>query len=391
MLLLLHMVQRHFWLVKIKEGLQKRSVLWLSGVRRVGKTVLCQSLPDIEYFDCELPRVRRMIDEDPQSFLEDLKGNTIVLDEIHRLSNPSEILKIAADHYPLTKIVATGSLTLGASSKFRDTLAGRKYELWLTPMISADLIDFKQTDLKHRFIYGGLPPFFLAKKFPARDFQEWMDSYWAKDIQELFRLERRHSFLRFAELLISQSGGIFEATRFARPCEVSRTTISNYLSVLESTFVVHVVRPFSLHKPTEIVSAPKVYSFDTGFIYYYRGWSILRSEDIGTLWEHYVLNELYAHLQSRTILYWRDKRGHEVDFIIPYRQTEPIVIECKWTASDFDATNIKIFRRHYPKGNNFAVVSDVKRSFSRMYNNVKIRFVSLQDLIDTLRVLRITV
>ena len=62
-----------------------------------------------------------------------------------------------------------------------------------------------------------------------------------------------------------QSGEMFEASAFARPCEVSRPTISNYLSVLEATYVIHVIRPFSTHKATEIVAAPKVYAFDTGF------------------------------------------------------------------------------------------------------------------------------
>jgi predicted AAA+ superfamily ATPase len=68
---------------------------------------------------------------DPQSFLDALRGRRIVLDEIHRLSNPSELLKIAADHYPATRIVATGSSTLGASTKFRHTLMGRKRDIWL--------------------------------------------------------------------------------------------------------------------------------------------------------------------------------------------------------------------------------------------------------------------
>ncbi len=320
--------------------------------------------------------------EDPQSFLEDLRGRTIVLDEVHRLANPSEILKIAADHYPDTKIVATGSSALGVSAKFKDTLAGRKSELWLTPMISADLIDFKQTDLKHRFIHGGLPPFFLAKALPDREFQEWTEAYWAKDIQELFRLERRYSFLKFTELLIVQSGGIFEATRFARPCEVSRSTISNYLAVLETTFVVHIIRPFSSHRPTEIISAPKVYAFDTGFMCYYRGWHNLRNEDFGTLWEHYVLNEILAHTQSRRVLYWRDKRGHEVDFILAKRQSEPMAIECKWSSSEFDPANIKAFRRQYPKGNNFVVAADVKRAFSQAYDDIQVRFIGLEDLIS---------
>ena len=123
-----------------------------------------------------------------------------------------------------------------------------------------------------------------------------MDSYWAKDIQELFRLDRRRSFLTFVELLLTSSGGTFEATRFARPSEVSRTTIANYLSILETTFVAHVLRPYSTGKIAEIVAAPKVYGFDTGFVCYFRGWHEPRRDDMGLLWEHYVLNELHARL-----------------------------------------------------------------------------------------------
>ena len=105
------MVQRHSWIHRLERAWQQRSVVWLSGVRRVGKTFLCQSLAHTEYFDCELPRVRRMLD-DPQAFLEGMRGRRVVLDEVHRLERPSEILKIAADHYPDTRIVATGSSTL---------------------------------------------------------------------------------------------------------------------------------------------------------------------------------------------------------------------------------------------------------------------------------------
>ena len=68
------------------------------GVRRVGKSVLSQSLSDVRYYDCELPRVRRLV-EDPQAFLEAHEGARIVLDEVHRLANPAEVLKIAADHF----------------------------------------------------------------------------------------------------------------------------------------------------------------------------------------------------------------------------------------------------------------------------------------------------
>ena len=374
------MVDRQFWHSRIETAWKHRSIVWLSGVRRVGKTCLCQTLPNIEYFDCELPRVRRLM-EDPQAFLDSIDNSRIVLDEVHRLPNPSELLKIAADHYPQIQIVATGSSTLGASAKFKDTLAGRKSELWLTPLIQADLADFNRMDIHHRLLHGGLPPFFLEAELPEPDFQEWIDAYWAKDIQELFRLERRYSFQRFTELLMAQSGGVFEASRFARPCEVSRTTISNYLSILEATFVVHVIRPFSSHRATEIVAAPKVYGFDTGFVCYYRGWSQLRQEDLGSLWEHFVLNEIMAHTQSRDIRYWRNKRGQEVDFVLTRARGLPIAIECKWAASGFSPRSLLAFRKQYPDGENFIVAHDVDRAFTSNYNGIQVKFMNLDTLI----------
>lgn len=377
------MVQRENWKKRIEAAWRERTVVWLSGVRRVGKTCLCRSLSNVVYHDCELPRTRRFM-EDPEAFLDDLRGQRVVLDEIHRLENASELLKIAADHFPDVRIVATGSSTLGASAKFKDTLSGRKRDLWLTPMTTADLADFGNPRLDHRFLRGGLPPFFLAKRLPERDFQEWMDAYWAKDIQELFRLERRSSFLRFVELVLAQSGGIFEATRFARPCEVSRTTISNYLGVLEATFVAHVVRPFSTHRPTEIVAAPKVFGFDTGFVCYYRGWSNLRPEDLGHLWEHFVLNEVQATRPIRALQYWRDKRGHEVDFVVAPRSGPPLAIECKWSADEFDPSGILAFRRQYPEGENLVVAHEVDRSYRRKHAGVDVRYVSLSSLIRRL-------
>jgi predicted AAA+ superfamily ATPase len=356
----------------------RKSIVWLSGVRRVGKTFLCKTIPDIEYFDCELPSTRRQMEE-PEDFLTKLKNKKVVVDEIHRLPNPSEFLKIAADHFPSVKLIATGSSTLQASSRFRDTLTGRKAEMWLTPMMSQDLIDFGNQDISHRLLRGGLPPFFLSPNLLETDFQEWIDSYWAKDIQELFRLERRTSFQRFLELLFIQSGGLFEATRFAIPCEVSRGTISNYLAVLSGTWVIHVIRPFSTRRSVEIISAPKVYAFDTGFVCYFRGWHQLRDDDLGLLWEHWVLNEIHCRLQSPSVRYWRDKRGHEVDFILILHGKKPIAIECKWRADNFEPGNLKAFRYHYPEGPNWIVCQNVDREYIRSYDSFKVEFMGLEE------------
>jgi predicted AAA+ superfamily ATPase len=341
-------------------------------------------IPKVEYFDCELPRDRRSM-EDPEGFLDRLKGKKIILDEIHRLKYPAELLKIAADHYTDIKILATGSSTLSATRKFRDTLAGRKTELWLTPMITDDLADFHKQDLAARFLKGGLPPFFLSEVPAGRDFQEWMDAFWAKDIQELFRVAQRDPFMKLVELLLINSGGIFEASHYAQQCEIDRKTVINHLRALEITHVAHILRPFSTRKATEIVAAPKVYGFDTGFSCYYRGWDVLRPSDYGPLWEQFVLNEIHACLQTRRIHYWRDKRGHEVDFVLARRGGMPIAIECKWSSKEVNPEPLDAFAKLYPGAAFFVVAHDIPRPFSRKSKNLTIEYFNLPDLIKRLQ------
>lgn len=377
------MVIRRQWVKMIEAAWEERPIVWLSGIRRAGKTFLGRSLPDVTYFDCELPRVRQTM-TDPQGFWESLPDGRVVLDEIHRLPNPSELLKIAADHFPRLRVLATGSSTLSASTRFRDTLTGRKRDIRLTPMTLADLADFGRRDLRHRLLRGGLPPFFLAPALPERDFQEWMDAYWAKDIQELFRLERRTAFQRLVELVLARSGGMFEAAEFARLCEISRPTVLSYLGALEATGVAHIIRPYSTRRSAEIVAAPKVYGFDTGFVCYHRGWTELRADDLGPLWEHFVLNEVLAARQGEPLHYWRDKAGHEVDFIIARRGRPPLAIECKWSAAEFSAEGLRAFRSRYPAGENIVVAQDADRSVSRSFTGLRVLIEPLRGLVRRL-------
>jgi uncharacterized protein len=350
------MVDRPFWISLIRGNLKRRPILWLAGVRRSGKTSLCHMLSEARYFDCELPSSRREIERD--GFWENHRGKVVILDEIHRLFNPAETLKIAADHHAGVRVIATGSSTLAATAKFRDTLTGRKSRLWLTPANSFDAEAFGVRDFKRRLLTGGLPPFLLGDAWDERDYQEWLDSFWSRDIQELFRVGNRASFLKFFELVMSQSGGIFEAQKFAAPCEVSRPTIASYLSVLETTLTAHVVRPYSKRLATEIVSAPKVYGFDTGFVAFARGWHDLTNDRAGTLFEHWILNEFHSLLQQPSLNYWRDKAKHEVDFIWKIRGKDPIAIECKWQESLFESSNLKSFRSRHPEGDNLLITSD---------------------------------
>ena len=79
---------------------------------------------------------------------------------------------------------------------------------------------------------------------------------------------------------------------------------------------------------------------------------------IPALWEHFVLNEIMAHQQNREISYWRYKRGQEADFILIAQRNKPMAVECKWSAADFDATNLQAFRQQYTDRENFVLAQD---------------------------------
>lgn len=378
------MIRRTWWEQEIQRLWLKKSIIWLSGVRRSGKTRLCQALAGARYLDCELPSVRREL-EDPESYLKSVKGGIVVLDEIHRMDDPALLLKIAADHFPDIKIIATGSSTLGASAKFRDTLTGRKAELMLTPLCEADSAFPGYADRQRRFLSGGLPGFFLTETRDDHEYSEWMESFWARDIMELFRIERRSSFLKFAELLLAQSGGRFEAASFTSSCSVSRPTIMNYLAVLESTFLVHVIRPYHAGAASEITSTPTIYGFDTGFVAWSQGLHEISPKDKGFFWEHLVLNELIARLQSRDIMTWRDKQKREVDFIWSRRGREPVAIEVKWKADSFEPRGILAFRTLHPGTMNLVVASDIVEPYARMIAGLQVQFVPLHRLAEIIQ------
>jgi predicted AAA+ superfamily ATPase len=94
---------------------------------------------------------------------------------------------------------------------------------------------------------------------------------------------------------------------------------------------------------------------------------------------------MHGRLQDRRIMYWRDKRRHEIDFVIKRRGKPPIAIECKWKADGFDGRNLSAFRRQHPQGENLVVANDIERIFTRTIKDLKIRFVSLEGLVSRLQ------
>jgi predicted AAA+ superfamily ATPase len=373
------MTPRPFWHDRIEAAWRKAPIVWLSGVRRVGKTTLAGTIAGAEIVNCDLPSSQQLL-ADPEAFYRSLSPPRIVLDEVHQLPDPSRVLKIGADAFPQLKILATGSSTLAATRKFRDSLTGRKRHVHLVPVRHDELPAFGIRDLRHRLLRGGLPPALLAPAHDPSFYSEWLDSYYARDVQELFRVEKRGGFLKLVESLLRLSGGQMEATALSGLCGLSRPTVLTYLEVLELTHVAAFVRPFSGGGTRELVRQPKVYGFDTGFVAFARGWSSLRPEDCGLLWEHLVLDHLVSSPAGPKVMYWRDKDQHEIDFVVPAGRDAVDAIECKWDAARFDPTNLKVFRTLYPAGKNLVVATNVPKPFTREVAGLSVTFLGLDDL-----------
>jgi predicted AAA+ superfamily ATPase len=375
------MISRPFWLRRIEQAWREAPIAWLCGVRRAGKTTLAESLgaERIVYVNCDLPTAQDQLG-DPQLFFRDCAKPIVVFDEIHQLRDPARVLKVGADVFAKKlKILATGSSTLAASKKFRDTLAGRKRAVHLLPVLWDELPDFA-APLTKRLFHGGLPPALLAGEKQPSLYREWMDSFFARDIQRLFGFRDINRFNAMLEYLLRQSGGLFEPTKTATALGITRPTVESHLRALEITHAITLVRPFHGRGQHELTRRPKVYAFDTGFVSFARGWDPLRPDDLGVLWEHLVLEHLQAHFPDTPAQFWRDKSGRELDFVLARRRDEVDVIECKWDPRAFNADALKVFRGLYPKGRNFLVSPSAVQPYSKHFGSLEVRICTPSEL-----------
>jgi predicted AAA+ superfamily ATPase len=379
------MIERPYWIERLRAAWRKRPIVWIAGVRRVGKTTLARMLPETTYMNCDLPSVVRRL-EDPELFYASQpKGGTIVFDEVHRLSDPSRVLKIAADAFPHLRILATGSSTLAATRKFRDGLTGRKIVIVLPPVLWPECEEtFGTRDLDLRLLHGGLPEQLLAKKRDDAFFAEWMDSFYARDIQELFGIRDRAGFLGLMRLLLRQSGGLVDYSALSRESDVSRPTVKSHLEALSIACAIHLVRPYHGGGRRELVKRPKAYGFDTGFVAFFRGWQEIRAEDRGLLWEHLVLDVLRASVGADRLFYWRDKSGREVDFVVREGRRAH-AIECKISPDRLNPESLGTFRKAYAGGRDYVVCPGVEEEYSRRIGGLTVRVVGCRHLMRDLQ------
>lgn len=351
---------------KIQELWDHRNVVWLSGVRRIGKTVLCRQMPNSRYLNCDLPSIQRQL-ADPEFFLAlQVPDNPILLDEIHQAADPSLILKIAADEHPALRILATGSSTLQATKKFRDSLKGRKHSIHLVPVLWRECVsNCSVNDFDRRLLNGGFPEMLLSQAPDASFFEEWMDSFYARDIQELFGFRNRTGFLSLLKLLCLSSGGQLDISNLAKESGMSRPTVMSHLDAMEIAHAIIRIPPYHGGGHREVVKRPRVYAFDTGLVAHVRGWERIRDADRGHLWEHLVLDELRTLYPNHVIHYWRDKSHREIDFVIDRGGNGVDTVEAKIDPDAVNIGSLRVFRDTYPRGINYVVCPFVDKAYTR--------------------------
>jgi hypothetical protein len=243
--------------------------------------------------------------------------------------------------------------------------------------------DFGVRDLDRRLLHGGLPEVLLGRKRDDVFFSEWMDSFYARDIQELFGIRERTGFLNLLRLLFRQSGGMVDYTALSRECDISRPTVKAHLEAMSAAYAVYALPPFHGGGRRELVRRPKVYGFDTGFVAFARGWQEIREEDRGILWEHLVLDTLRAATGGEGLYYWRDKSGREVDFVVR-RGGRVDTVECKINPDRFEPNSLTAFRALYPRGRNYLVCPHVVEPYSRRVGRLVLRVCGCRELLQSI-------
>jgi len=347
---------------------------------------LAQMLPNAVYMNCDLPSVVRRL-ENPEFFFQSQPPDAvIVLDEVHRLSDPSQTLKVASDAFPELRILATGPSTLTVTRKFKDTLTGRKMVLPLLPVLWTECeAAFNIRDLDRRLLHGGLPEVLLSATKDNFFFSEWMDSFYARDIQELFSIRDRTGFLNLLRLMLRQSGGLVDYSALSRECDVSRPTVKAYLEALSAACALYAIPPFYGGGRRELVRRPKVYGFDTGFVTFVRGYSDIRNEDRGVLWEHLVLDTLRIATGGEGLFYWRDKSGREVDFVV-LRGQNVDAVECKINPERFQTESLSVFRALYHRGRNYLVCPGVAEPYNVRIGSLIVRITGCEHIMKDMEV-----
>jgi predicted AAA+ superfamily ATPase len=375
---------------EINRYLYTDDIIVVHGARQVGKTCILMYIQhqlseqgeQTLYIDLEDSRFVALLDRGVDEFLLYLRGEGfdlpayaqagrklfVLVDEIQYLAEPSSFMKLIADHHHYIKLIVSGSSSFEMKSKFKDSLAGRTVNFEIYPLSFQELLTFKGiafipgipfTEIKIRelqafyleyVLYGGYPKIVLTPEVDRKEryLQQIIDTYVRKDIRDLAEIKDVSRFNRLLEVLASQSGNLLNITELSNTCALARQTVERYIFLLEQTYILRLVRPFSRNLRSELTKTPKIYFYDTGLMQIL--WlKRLQTEMIGPVFETSLFAELVKQMRVDDITYWRTADKKEIDFVIRrpegmlpvevkkhFPRTPPLVFKSFWQADALD-------------------------------------------------------
>jgi uncharacterized protein len=308
-------------------------MVFLTGPRQSGKTTLAKDLLKKvvgSYFNWDDPDHRKKILT--RDWVDEEK--LIVFDEIHKYSRWKNFVKGTYDtQKEKHQFIITGSAKLDIYKKGQDSMLGRFFSWRLHPLCLAELKHlFKESgpdSLKKLLSLGGFPePYFEGKvTFAKRWRREKLRLVFRQDIQELESIKDISLLELFHQALTERVTGEIVLSNIARDLEIAPKTAKAWLNVLEKTYLVFSIRPYSKGIAKAITKTPKVYFYDNGEV----------SGDVGSRLENLVANHLLKRIHfledilgdEYELCYLRDKQGHEIDFVIVKNKKPVTLIEVK--------------------------------------------------------------
>lgn len=337
--------------------LHSDDIVVIHGARQVGKTSILMYLQGLLheqakrtlYLDLEDSRFMALLDRGVDEFLNYLRGEGfdldelirsgqklyVLVDEIQYLENPSSFLKLIADHHRYLKLMVSGSSSFEMKSKFKDSLVGRTVNFEIFPLSFREMLAFKnvpfhpqypQTEIKIQelrdlyleyVLYGGYPKIVLTPELERKEkyLQQIIDTYVRKDIRDLADIRDVGSFNRLLEVLASQSGNLLNINELSNTCNLTRATVERYIFLLEQTYIIKIVRPFSRNLRKEVTKTPKIFFYDTGLMQML--WlKRLQTELIGSVFETSIFAEMVKRTRAENVTYWRTTDKKEIDFVL---------------------------------------------------------------------------
>lgn len=297
------------------------------GPRQCGKTTLAKTLfPLYSYANLEDMNTRSLAKNDPNEFFTRFP-EPIIIDEIQRVPELLSTVQIRIDtNKKKGQYIITGSQQIPLKSSVAQSLAGRTSVVQMLPLSLSELEGAGiELDRDSQLIAGGMPYLFAESgQAPFEYYKNYVATYLERDIAQIGAVQDLMRFENFMRLLAGRTGQLVNNSAIATEVGVSSTTIGSWLSILEASHLVYVLKPWYPNRTSQIVKTPKVYFCDTGLASYLLGIEnpnqMQRDPLLGNLFENLVvIDALKARLNSGAepnLYFFRNSKGLEVDLLL---------------------------------------------------------------------------